>query len=94
MKNNEFIKNIVMEIVNDYPISKVNLFGSRAAGTNREDSDVDLLVEFSKPVSLITICTIKDVLEEKIGLNVDLIHGPLSEDSMIEINEVIELYAA
>lgn len=63
MKNNEFIKNIVMEIVNDYPISKVNLFGSRAAGTNREDSDVDL------------------------------IHGPLSEDSMIEINEVIELYA-
>lgn len=94
MKNNEYIRNVIMEIVNDYPITKVSLFGSRAQGTNREDSDVDLLMEFSKPVSLIMICTIKDVLEEKLGLNVDLVHGPLGQDAMIEINEVIELYAA
>lgn len=94
MKNNEDIRKIILEIVHDYPITRVDLFGSRAQGTHRDDSDVDLFVEFSKPVSLITICTIKDVLEGKLGLKVDLLHGSLEDDAMIEIKEVIELYAA
>ena len=73
---------------------KVVLFGSRADGTNREDSDIDLIMEFNAPISLITLCSIKDDLEELLGLTVDVIHGPLEPNAMIEVNEVIELYAA
>ena len=46
------IKEAVLQLTKEYPISKVILFGSRAAGTNSDTSDIDLIMEFSKPVSL------------------------------------------
>ena len=33
-----------------YPLTSIALFGSYADGTATEESDVDILVEFSKPV--------------------------------------------
>jgi len=33
-------------------------------------------------------------LEEELGLSVDLVHGPLREDSFLEINNEVEMYAA
>ena len=90
----EAIKNQILKIVNDYPITSVTLFGSRASGTNTEDSDVDLIIEFSEPVTLITLSRIKFQLEELLGLEVDVIHGPLRETDMIEVDKVVELYAA
>ena len=91
---NELIKEAVYKVIAHDPIKKVVLFGSRADGTNREDSDIDLIMEFNAPISLITLCSIKDDLEELLGLTVDVIHGPLEPNAMIEVNEVIELYAA
>lgn len=91
---NEMIREAVYKVITQYPIKKVILFGSRADGTNREDSDIDLIMEFNSPISLITLCSIKDDLEDLLGLTVDVIHGPLEPDAMIEVNEVIELYAA
>ena len=55
----EILKNSVLVITKEYPIKKITLFGSRAAGTNKEDSDVDLIIEFSMPVSLLTLSMIK-----------------------------------
>lgn len=79
----------------EYPIVKAELFGSYAAGRSSLDSDVDLLVEFSSPqISLITLNSLKYKLEELLGTDVDLIHGPLPEDSMIEIDRRIPLYGA
>ena len=90
----EKMKQCVAQLLTDYPISRVTLFGSRAAGTNREDSDVDLIVEFSVPVSLLQISMLRCRLEELIGLPVDLIHGPIQADDMIEVGKAVELYAA
>ena len=40
----------------EYPVRRVELFGSYASGKNTIHSDVDLLVEFNQPhVSLLTI---------------------------------------
>lgn len=47
MPDIETIKKGVYMVVSEYPIKKVELFGSYAEGTNHEQSDVDLLVEFS-----------------------------------------------
>jgi hypothetical protein len=91
---NDIIKEKVLKLITRYPIKKIVLFGSRAAGTNRDDSDVDLIIEFLSPVSVLTLSQIKCELEENIGLSVDIIHGPIREGDMIEVGKVVELYAA
>ncbi|MCF0229079.1 MAG: nucleotidyltransferase domain-containing protein [Parasporobacterium sp.] len=52
---NETIKRAVLSLVKKYSITKVILFGSRASNENRPDSDVDLIVEFANPITLITL---------------------------------------
>ena len=87
------LKRSLLNIVEAYPIRRITLFGSRADGTNREDSDVDLIIEFSAPITLMTISRLRCELEE-LGLGVDIIHGPIQPTDMIEIGKVVELYAA
>ena len=90
----EEIKRITTNVIKEYPITKVTLFGSRADNTNKEYSDVDFIVEFSEPVSLITIAKLQLKLENALKLDVDIIHGPIRQDDMIEINKEVEIYAA
>ena len=90
----EEIKRITTNVIKEYPITKVTLFGSRADNTNKENSDVDFIVEFSEPVSLITIAKLQLKLENALNLDVDIIHGPLRQDDMVEINKEVEIYAA
>ncbi len=88
------IRNAILKIAGDYPLTRVVLFGSRANGSATSASDVDLIMEFSAPVSLITLCEIKYRLQDMLGLNVDVLHGPLRETDMIEVDKEIEIYAA
>lgn len=97
----DFVLNIqqimdgVKTVAAEYPITKVELFGSYAEGRNQQDSDVDLLVEFSSPrVSLITLNGLKCRLEEILNTEVDVIHGPLPDGAMLEINRRIPVYGA
>ena len=91
----EQIKDGISIIATEYPIKKAELFGSYANGSNRPDSDVDLLVEFTTPrVSLLTINSMKYRLEELLNVSVDVVHGPLSADSMIDVDRRISLYGA
>lgn len=90
----ETLKNSILAIAAEYPIKKVTLFGSRADGSSHEDSDVDLIMEFSLPISLLTLSIIKVRLEEMLKVRVDIIHGPIEETDLIEVGKVVELYAA
>lgn len=90
----EEIRNVVLSLIDEYHISKVILFGSRASGTNRENSDIDLIVEFSGTVSLLTLSDLTCRLEELLKLDVDVIHGPLRKEDMIEVKDEVVLYAA
>lgn len=79
----------------EYPIKKAELFGSYANGTHHPGSDVDLLLEFTTPnVSLLTLNAVKYRLEEILKTAVDVIHGPLPEDCMLDIDRRISLYGA
>ena len=89
----EQLREAVLLISKRYPIERVLLFGSRADGTNKSDSDVDLIIEFSKRVSLLTISSVKVTLEEMLNLDVDIVHGPLRETDLLEVENVVELYA-
>ena len=79
----------------EYPITKIDLFGSYADGCATSESDIDILVEFeTDSVSLITLSSFKIRMEELLNVSVDVIHSPIPEDSFIEINKVVPLYAA
>ena len=88
------IKAAIIELVPKYNIKKVMLFGSRAMETHTEDSDIDLIIEFRTPVSLLDLSSIKLQLEDKLKLDVDVIHGPIQDSDLLEIGKVIEIYAA
>jgi len=88
------IRNAVLKLIPKYPIKKVILFGSRANGTFREDSDVDLIIEFSERISLLVLSEIRIFLEDALGVDVDVIHGPIQDTDFIKATEEIELYAA
>lgn len=91
----EEIRKIVEKVAPKYKIKKVTLFGSRATKNFRENSDVDLIVEFeTKAISLFKLASLMNELEEKFGVGVDIIHGPLKKDSMLEIEKEIKIYAA
>ena len=56
-----------------YGVSAVSLFGSVARGESTEGSDIDLLVEFSRPIGLFQFVELKRALEEIFGRSVDLV---------------------
>lgn len=87
------IKTAAAKLANYYPVKKVALFGSYAEGTADETSDVDLLVEFDTPnVSLFTLSDIKSIMEGELQKEVDIIHAPVVNESLLELNKVIEIY--
>ena len=49
------------------------IFGSVLTGNDREDSDLDLLVEPQDKTTLIDYCGLKDELESLLGIKVDIL---------------------
>ena len=87
------IKLNVEQVAKDFDVTKVSLFGSYASGKQTKESDVDLLVEFATPsVSLFKICGLKVELEELLNKDVDVIHAPISPDSLLEIDHEVLIY--
>lgn len=79
----------------EFSIKSITLFGSYASGKNTPESDVDLLVEFTTDaVSLITLCSLKYRMEELLDTSVDIVHAPIPEGAVIELDKVVQLYAA
>lgn len=56
----------------DFGVKSLLLFGSVARDEARTDSDVDLLVEFERPIGLFTFVRLKRYLEEILESSVDL----------------------
>lgn len=67
------IKTIVIPIAYSYGIKRLYLFGSYAKGTAGEKSDVDLLVEKGKPMSLLKLSGMRQMFQEALNLSVDLV---------------------
>lgn len=66
------IANKVQPIAEAYDIDKIYLFGSYARGEATDESDIDMYVEFSKPLGL-RYCSFISDIEECLGKCVDII---------------------
>ena len=65
----------ILQAVEGLPgISVLVVFGSRARGDNRPDSDLDVLVTFrpEAQVSLFTLVELEDLLADRLGVKIDL----------------------
>jgi predicted nucleotidyltransferase len=59
--------------LNALGVRSLSLFGSVIHGEAGPDSDVDILVEFAKPVGFFAFLEVKERLEELLGCRVDLV---------------------
>jgi len=89
------IKQAVDIAAAQYPVKRVELFGSYANGTADADSDVDFLVEFAEnPTSLISICGFRETLSELLKLDVDIVKLPRKPDDGLTVDRTVKLYGA
>lgn len=59
--------------LDEFGVRSIALFGSYARGEARRDSDIDILVEFNRPVGLFEFARLKLYLEKLFGREVDLV---------------------
>lgn len=69
-----------------FGVRSISIFGSIARNQARKRSDVDLLVDFNRPIGLFEFARLKMDLEELLGRKVDLV---TPEALRKELREVI-----
>jgi predicted nucleotidyltransferase len=73
MQTTDKIKSIIVPYLKRYPISYAGIFGSYARGDFRNDSDIDILIRYSKPISLFEYGGLLNSLEKATGKKVDVV---------------------
>ena len=68
-----FDTNALINICRENDVSKLGMFGSAARGEADDDSDIDLLVEFSKRKSLLALVSLERKMSAALGRKVDLL---------------------
>jgi len=66
------IKRELPYLMKNFGVKKIGLFGSFARGNPEADSDVDILVDFEKPIGL-KFMDLADYLEQILGRKVDIL---------------------
>lgn len=79
MKNNEIkrISNILDDYKDflkaNYNVKKIGFFGSVARGEHKTRSDIDIMVEFSEPISFFEFIRLEQFLSKILKKKVDLV---------------------
>ena len=68
----QIIKELKPELEKKFHVSSIGIFGSVARNDFSENSDVDIIVEFSQPIG-IEFIDLADLLEEKFHEQVELV---------------------
>ena len=60
-------------LAEQYNVATLEVFGSYVRHEQRRDSDLDILVTFNKPPSLLKFVRLENYLSDKLGVKVDLV---------------------
>jgi predicted nucleotidyltransferase len=63
-------------LVSKYHIKRIGIFGSAARNEQTLDSDIDALIELSKPISLLQYIDLQEYLETLLQAKVDVVTYP------------------
>ncbi|MBM3324548.1 MAG: nucleotidyltransferase family protein [Calditrichaeota bacterium] len=69
----EDIRDKILPILKRYGVRRASVFGSSVKGSRRGGSDIDLLVEIEKDISLFDFVGLKLEIEETLCSKVDLV---------------------
>lgn len=67
------INNTIINYLNPYQPNMIGIFGSYARGENKTGSDMDLLIDLKKTISLLDLVRIEMDLSEMLGIKIDLV---------------------
>ena len=67
------INNKIIAYLSKYEPAKIGIFGSYARGDDTENSDIDILVDFKRKITLFDLGGIKYDLTEILNRNVDIV---------------------
>lgn len=56
-----------------YSVKEIGIFGSYVKGEEKEESDIDILVEFEKPIGLLKFIELENYLTDLFKIKVDLV---------------------
>ena len=69
----DILKQNLKNLKNDYYLQTMGIFGSFVKGNQNQNSDLDILVEFEKPIGLIKFLKLENDLSRILGVKVDLV---------------------
>jgi len=93
MKTLKEIKSIINQnrkiLEERYKVKSIAIFGSYVRGEQSFKSDIDIIVTFSKPVSLLHIISLENYLSDILGIKADVVplknvRAELKEDILRE----------
>ena len=67
------IKKKITSVLKNYGITKAGIFGSIVRGEEKDNSDIDLLVQLPEKASLLELAGLKIDLEELLGKEFDVV---------------------
>ena len=71
-KVREILRRELPYLRDNFGVGRIGLFGSFAKGEQRADSDIDILIEFEKPIGL-KFVELAEYLEKVLGRGVDVL---------------------
>ncbi|MDA8272213.1 MAG: nucleotidyltransferase family protein [Deltaproteobacteria bacterium] len=89
----QILKQHKEELYKKYGVEEIGLFGSFARGEETDKSDIDILVEFKNPVSLLLVSSLEIYLSDLLGIRVDLVRKRNIRKELKDniLNEVVNL---
>jgi len=93
-KDIEEIKRKIVKILKKNNVVRAGIFGSYARGEQKENSDIDILVEINNPkMSLLGFIAMKHTVEDAIGKKVDLVEYSVIKPRIKEriLNEEVRI---
>jgi predicted nucleotidyltransferase len=95
MKSLEEIKQQISEhkeiLENKFAVKEIGIFGSYVRGEYGETSDLDILVEFSKPIDFFRFLELEEYLARLLNVKVDLVMKKVLKPAIGKyiLNEVV-----
>ncbi|MFH1777874.1 MAG: nucleotidyltransferase family protein [Candidatus Omnitrophota bacterium] len=95
MQNLEKVKQVLADRKNflhdKFYVREIGIFGSYVFGTQDANSDLDILVEFYKPIGFFAFIDLENYLKDLLGVKVDLVSKKALKPTIGKyiLNEVI-----